>query len=55
VCVQAEDPDEGFKPTTGALKELTFNAVPNVWGYFSIKVRFFDFRPRSGDSECQRG
>lgn len=38
VALQAEDPDEGFKPTTGVIHELSMRSVPAVWGYFSIKV-----------------
>lgn len=34
--VTAENPDEGFQPTSGAIQELTFRNTPNVWGYFSV-------------------
>ncbi|KAI9106407.1 hypothetical protein K1719_021935 [Acacia pycnantha] len=35
VRVTSEDPDDGFKPTSG--KELSFKSKPNVWAYFSVK------------------
>ncbi len=34
--VTAENPDEGFQPTSGDIQELTFRNTPNVWGYFSV-------------------
>ena len=34
--VTAENPEEGFQPTSGAIQELTFRNTPNVWGYFSV-------------------
>lgn len=34
--VTAENPDEGFQPTSGAIQELMFRNTPNVWGYFSV-------------------
>lgn len=34
--VTAENPDEGFQPTSGVIQELTFRNTPNVWGYFSV-------------------
>ncbi|CAH8297840.1 unnamed protein product [Eruca vesicaria subsp. sativa] len=37
VRVTSEDPDDGFKPTSGELQELSFKSNPNVWGYFSVK------------------
>ncbi|XP_031498417.1 acetyl-CoA carboxylase 1-like isoform X2 [Nymphaea colorata] len=37
VRVTSEDPDDGFKPTSGKVQELTFKGKPNVWAYFSIK------------------
>jgi len=36
VRVTAENPDLGFKPTSGKIQELTFRTSPNVWGYFSV-------------------
>uniref|UniRef100_A0A1D1YN11 Acetyl-CoA carboxylase 1 n=1 Tax=Anthurium amnicola TaxID=1678845 RepID=A0A1D1YN11_9ARAE len=37
VRVTSEDPDDGFKPTSGKLQELNFKSKPNVWAYFSVK------------------
>ncbi|XP_068641078.1 acetyl-CoA carboxylase 1-like [Aristolochia californica] len=37
VRVTSEDPDDGFKPTTGKVQELNFKSKPNVWAYFSVK------------------
>ncbi|KAJ0232077.1 Acetyl-CoA carboxylase [Hirschfeldia incana] len=37
VRVTSEDPDDGFKPTSGEVQELSFKSNPNVWGYFSVK------------------
>ena len=34
--VTAENPDAGFKPTSGRINELTFRNAPGVWGYFSV-------------------
>uniref|UniRef100_A0A0E0B9J6 Uncharacterized protein n=1 Tax=Oryza glumipatula TaxID=40148 RepID=A0A0E0B9J6_9ORYZ len=39
VRVTSEDPDDGFKPTSGRVEELNFKSKPNVWAYFSIKAR----------------
>lgn len=36
VRITGENPDEGFKPTSGGITELTFRSNPNVWGYFSV-------------------
>lgn len=27
---------QGFKPSSGTVKELTFRSMKNVWGYFSV-------------------
>ncbi|KAI7997708.1 Acetyl-CoA carboxylase 1 [Camellia lanceoleosa] len=35
--VTNEDPDDGFKPTSGKVQELSFKSKPNVWAYFSVK------------------
>ncbi|XP_057531974.1 acetyl-CoA carboxylase 1-like [Amaranthus tricolor] len=35
--VTSEDPDDGFKPTSGKVQELSFRSKPNVWAYFSVK------------------
>ncbi|CAF3694749.1 unnamed protein product [Rotaria sordida] len=34
--ITSEDPDEGFKPSSGTVEELNFRSRQNVWGYFSI-------------------
>ena len=34
--VTAEDPDSGFKPTSGAIHELHFRSLPGVTGNFSV-------------------
>lgn len=34
--ITAEDPNAGFQPTSGAIKELNFRSTPEVWGYFSV-------------------
>ena len=34
--ITAENPDAGFIPTSGAIRELNFRSTPNVWGYFSV-------------------
>lgn len=39
VRVTSESPDDGFKPTSGRVQELGFRSKPDVWAYFSIKVR----------------
>ncbi|GJJ11159.1 hypothetical protein Clacol_005391 [Clathrus columnatus] len=36
VRITAENPDAGFKPSSGSLQELTFRSNTNVWGYFSV-------------------
>ena len=36
VCITAENPDAGFKPSSGSLQELNFRSNTNVWGYFSV-------------------
>ena len=37
VRITAENPDAGFKPTSGSIQELTFRSSPSVWGYFSVQ------------------
>ncbi|XP_056144354.1 acetyl-CoA carboxylase [Lampris incognitus] len=32
----SENPDEGFKPSSGTVQELNFRSSKNVWGYFSV-------------------
>lgn len=34
--ITAENPDEGFKPTSGTIDRVNFQSSPNVWGYFSV-------------------
>lgn len=36
VRITAENPDAGFKPSSGTLQELNFRSSNNVWGYFSV-------------------
>jgi len=36
--ITAENPDQGFKPSSGAMQELNFRSSNNVWGYFSVGV-----------------
>lgn len=36
VRVTAENPDEGFQPTSGRIQELQFRSSIDVWGYFSV-------------------
>ncbi|KAF2069876.1 hypothetical protein CYY_008806 [Polysphondylium violaceum] len=36
VRITGENPDEGFKPTSGQIHELIFRSTPNIWGYFSV-------------------
>ncbi|KAE9385038.1 glutathione synthetase ATP-binding domain-like protein [Gymnopus androsaceus JB14] len=43
VPIAAENPDAGFKPSSGSLQELNFRLSTNVWGYFSLSIRG-DFR-----------
>ena len=34
--ITAENPDEGFKPTSGGIERVHFQSTPTVWGYFSV-------------------
>ncbi|XP_033643702.1 acetyl-CoA carboxylase-like isoform X2 [Asterias rubens] len=34
--ITSENPDEGFKPSSGTVTELNFHSNKNVWGYFSV-------------------
>ncbi|UJR23581.1 hypothetical protein I4U23_026570 [Adineta vaga] len=34
--ITSENPNEGFKPSSGTVEELNFRSRQNVWGYFSI-------------------
>ncbi|XP_051514882.1 acetyl-CoA carboxylase 2-like isoform X2 [Myxocyprinus asiaticus] len=36
VRITSENPDEGFKPSSGTVQELNFRSNKNVWGYFSV-------------------
>ncbi|RSH85904.1 acetyl-coenzyme-A carboxylase [Apiotrichum porosum] len=36
--ITGENPDAGFKPSSGALTELNFRSNSNVWGYFSVSA-----------------
>ena len=34
--ITAENPDEGFKPTSGSIERIKFQSTPDCWGYFSV-------------------
>ena len=34
--ITAENPDEGFKPTSGKIERVKFQSSNKVWGYFSV-------------------
>jgi acetyl-CoA carboxylase / biotin carboxylase 1 len=34
--ITAENPDEGFKPTSGRIERVKFQSTSSVWGYFSV-------------------
>jgi len=34
--ITAENPDEGFKPTSGKIDRIIFQSDTKVWGYFSV-------------------
>jgi acetyl-CoA carboxylase/biotin carboxylase 1 len=34
--ITAENPDEGFKPTSGKIDRISFQSNTQVWGYFSV-------------------
>nr|XP_039264326.1 acetyl-CoA carboxylase-like isoform X1 [Styela clava] len=34
--ITSENPDEGFKPSSGTVQELNFRSNKNAWGYFSV-------------------
>ncbi|XP_018604528.1 acetyl-CoA carboxylase isoform X4 [Scleropages formosus] len=36
VRITSENPEEGFKPSSGTVQELNFRSSKNVWGYFSV-------------------
>jgi acetyl-CoA carboxylase / biotin carboxylase 1 len=37
VRITAENPEEGFRPTSGSVQELHFRDTTDLWGYFSIR------------------
>ncbi|KAJ7579383.1 hypothetical protein C8J56DRAFT_1109702 [Mycena floridula] len=41
VRITAENPDAGFKPSSGSLQELNFRSSTNVWGYFPLSTSEF--------------
>ncbi|KAB7507632.1 Acetyl-CoA carboxylase [Armadillidium nasatum] len=36
--ITSENPDEGFKPSSGTVQELNFRSSKHVWGYFSVSA-----------------
>lgn len=59
VRITAENPEAGFKPSSGALQELNFRSNTNVWGYFSVGTagglhEFADSQVRAGRAECRK-
>lgn len=36
--ITSENPDEGFKPSSGTVQELNFRSSEKVWGYFSVSA-----------------
>lgn len=36
--ITSENPDEGFKPSSGTVHELNFKSNKNIWGYFSVSA-----------------
>ena len=34
--ITSENPDEGFKPSSGNVEELNFRSSQKTWGYFSV-------------------
>ncbi|KAJ1732462.1 acetyl-coenzyme-A carboxylase [Coemansia biformis] len=36
VRITAENPEAGFKPSSGMMQSLNFRSSTNVWGYFSV-------------------
>lgn len=41
--ITAENPEEGFQPTSGNISELVFRNMVNVWGYFSTYAGVHEF------------
>ncbi|KAJ2784730.1 acetyl-coenzyme-A carboxylase [Coemansia javaensis] len=38
VRITAENPEAGFKPSSGMMQSLNFRSSTNVWGYFSVSA-----------------
>jgi acetyl-CoA carboxylase/biotin carboxylase 1 len=38
VRITAENGTDGWKPTVGAIKQIDFQSLPGVWGYFSVRT-----------------
>jgi acetyl-CoA carboxylase/biotin carboxylase 1 len=36
--ITAENPDDAFRPTSGAIERVRFQSTPSTWGYFSINA-----------------
>lgn len=36
--ITAENAADGWKPTVGRIDELSFQSLPSVWGYFSVRT-----------------
>ena len=34
--IAAENPDDGFRPTSGKIERVRFQSNPSMWGYFSV-------------------
>jgi len=34
--ITAENPEDGFRPTSGKIERVRFQSSPSVWGYFSV-------------------
>merc|ERR1719230_1461063 len=34
--ITAENPDDGFKPTSGRIERIKFQSSVSCWGYFSV-------------------
>mmetsp|Transcript_87993 Transcript_87993/g.156027 ORF Transcript_87993/g.156027 Transcript_87993/m.156027 type:complete len:2134 (-) Transcript_87993:174-6575(-) len=37
--ITAENPDEGFKPTSGKINSVRFQSTNDCWGYFSVGLK----------------
>ena len=38
VRLTSEDTSKGFEPTSGTVRELSFQGTPHAYGYFSVKI-----------------